>query len=323
VKRLATLPRERFATLPTPLQHAPRLSDSVGAPVYIKRDDLTGVGLGGNKLRKLEHLLADARAAGADTIITGGGVQSNHVALTALAAARTGLAAHIVCYGTPPSDPPAGNRSLVAMAGAAVTFTGDAARPSVDPALDDVAATLREQGRRPYVIPRGGATGLGSAGYVRACLELADQLDAFGVAPSHAVVATGSCGTQAGMEVGARALRASYAVVGVTVSRPADECRQRVRALAADCARLLDIDLEPVEATVLDGYLGPGYGRASAGGRSATELVARTEGLVLDPVFTAKAMAALVDLAATEKGPFVFWHTGGAPTAVLSTDLTP
>jgi D-cysteine desulfhydrase len=315
--RLAGLPRLRMAALPTPLQHAPRLSKELGVDVLVKRDDLTGLGVGGNKVRKLEYLVADALARGADTLVTGGGPQSNHVALTALAAQRAGLSAHLVLYGTPTRVTPAGNAVLYALAGADVTHTGDDQRSSVDVALEQVAADLRRAGRRPYVIPRGGATALGCVGYVRASLELVAQLADLASTPARVVVATGSCGTQAGLAVGAGWLQAPFRIVGVTVSRPRTECVARIRSLAGACAELLGLRIGPVEPEVLDGYLGPGYGKRSPEGQAAARLLARTEGLLLDPVFTAKAMAAFVDLARDGEGPMVFWHTGGAATALM------
>ncbi len=320
--RLVDLPRLPLGTFPTPLQHAPRLSAAVGVPVLIKRDDLTGVGVGGNKVRKLEYLLADALAQGADTVVTGGGPQSNHAALTALAAARIGLGAHLVFYGDRAGDRPEGNGVLNVLVGAQITYTGDKDRSSVDVVMERVAADLRGAGRTPYVIPRGGTTPLGCAGYVRASLELAGQLTVLDVAPTRLVVATGSCGTQAGLELGARWLQAPYRITGVTVSRPADECRTRIRELAGACARLVGLRPEVEEAEVLDGYIGDGYGKPTKQGHAATELLARTEGLLLDPVFTAKAMAALIDLAGDGEGPVLFWHTGGAPTAFI-TEITP
>ena len=323
---LTRLPRFELGTFPTPLQRAPRLSEALGLPILVKRDDLTGLGLGGNKVRKLEYLLADALAQDADVLVTGGGPQSNHTALTALAARRAGLSAHLVFYGSPRPGGPEGNGVLNVLSAADVTFTGDTERSSVDPMLEAVAEKLRADGRRPYVIPRGGATPLGCCGYVRASLELAAQLADQGLAPSHVMVATGSCGTHAGLLVGARWLQASYRVLGVTVSRPQAECVARIVRLAEDCAALLELDLGPVDADgadepveVLAGYIGPGYGKASPEGRAAMELMARTEGLVLDPVFTAKAMAALVDLAPTlAPGPVVFLHTGGAPATFVA-----
>jgi D-cysteine desulfhydrase len=319
--RLAELPRFRLGTFPSPLQPAARLSEALGVPVLIKRDDLTGVGLGGNKVRKLEYLIADARDRDADVILTGGGPQSNHAALTALAAGRAGIRTHLVCYGHPRQGPAQGNAILYALAGAQVTYTGDADRSSVDGALESLAQELRAKGHRPYVIPRGGATPLGCVGYVLASLELAAQLAELGLSPTHLILATGSCGTQAGLEVGAAWLQASYRVVGVTVSRPRAECLQRISSLGRACAELLGLDVAGslAHVEVVDGYLGPGYGKSSPEGSAAMELVASTEGLLLDPVFTAKAMAALRDMAGTiEPGPVVFLHTGGAPAAFVA-----
>lgn len=314
--RLDALPRARLAHLPTPLERAPRLSEAIGVEVLVKRDDLTGLGLGGNKVRILEPLLGDALARGADVVLTAGGPQSNHAALTALAAARLGLDAHLVRYGAARPAAHEGNAALSTVAGARVTWTGDPDRGSVDPALERLAAELRARGRVPYVVPRGGATALGATAYVRASHELAAQLDDLGVAPARVVVATGSCGTQAGLVAGAAVLAAPWRVVGVTVSRPRAECLRRVGAIAADCLALLGADVEAPEPEVLDGFMGPGYGRPSDAGREAATLAARTEGLVLDPVFTAKALAALVAHARADGGPVVFWHTGGGATAV-------
>src|SRR5437867_5328358 len=258
--RLAELPRVRLGCLPTPLQAAPRLSEALGVPVLVKRDDLTGLGLGGNKVRKLEFLIADALGCGADVVLTGGGPQSNHTALTALAAARAGMPAHVITYGHAPGGPAQGNRLLHTLAGTEITYTGDADRSSVDRALGSLARELEGAGRRPYVIPRGGASALGCAGYVLASLELAAQLTDLGVSPSHLVVATGSCGTQAGLQLGAAWLHASYRVVGVTVSRPRAECLRRIHDLGRACADLLELDAgssgSSGDAAVLDGFLG-------------------------------------------------------------------
>jgi D-cysteine desulfhydrase len=316
--RLAELPRVRLAELPTPLQRAPRLSEAIGVEVLVKRDDLTGLGLGGNKVRILEPLLGEALDGGADVVLTAGGAQSNHAALTALAAAKLGLESQLVRYGPQRTVAYEGNAALSAIAGAQVVWTGDPQRASVDPALQKLAEQLRANGRTPYVVPRGGATALGATAYVRASLELAVQLDALGVVASRVVVATGSCGTQAGLVAGALALGARHRVVGVTVSRPREECLRRVREIAVDCLALLGVDAPDPEPEVLDGYIGPGYGRSSQAGRDAATLAARTEGLVLDPVFTAKAMAALVERAREDDGPVVFWHTGGGATAVAA-----
>jgi D-cysteine desulfhydrase len=281
--RLAELPRVRLGTLPTPLQPAPRLSQALGVEVLVKRDDLTGLGLGGNKVRILEPLLGEAVAGGADIVLTGGGAQSNHAAATALAAARLGLQAHLVRYGDERPVAHEGNAALATLAGARITWTGDADRASVDAALTRLAEELRARGRSPYVVPRGGATPLGATAYVRASLELAAQLDELGVTPTRVIVATGSCGTQAGLVTGARLLGARHRIVGVTVSRPREECVRRVRSLAAACAELLQIDAPHGEPEVLEGYIGPGYGRPSESGRAAATLAAARRGSCSTP----------------------------------------
>lgn len=314
----SSLPRVALATLPTPLLPAPNLSRAVGAEVWIKRDDLTGLLLGGNKARKLEFLCGEAQSQSADTLVTGGGGGSNHVQLTAAAAARLGLACVAVCYGSPPSPEPLGLR-LTRRLGADVVFTGAAERASVDARLEEVAAKLTADGRRPYVIPRGGASATGAVGYALAARELAEQLEALGLGAASLLLSTGSCGTQAGLVAGAEP---SLHVVGVPVSRPAEECVARIARLASGCAARLGSDrvVTADDVHLLDGYLGPGYGKASRAGEEAADLALRTEGLVLDPVFTAKAMAALISEARAGRfpTPVVFLHTGGTPAALAA-----
>jgi D-cysteine desulfhydrase len=314
MRQLPSLPRVSLVAAPTPFQPAPRLSAEIGVDVWFKRDDLTGFGLGGNKVRGLEYLLADALARGCDCLVTGAGPQSNWAMLAALAARRCGLAPYLVFYGAP--TPPTGNLLLSEVFGANVRFTGELERSSVDAAIAKLAAELSAAGRRPYLVPRGGATPLGALGYVRASAELADQLTVDGLAPSQLWLATGSCGTQAGLVAGSRWLHSPYAVTGVSVSRPVDECATRITSLARDASSLLGFPQDDNPVTVLGGYLGPGYGEASREGNAAAQLVARTEGVFLDPVFGAKAMAALVDAAraGTVDGPVVFLVSGGAPT---------
>lgn len=314
---VAPLPRRRLATLPTPLLAAPRLSEAVGVEVWIKRDDLTGLLLGGNKARKLEFLCGDALAQGADTLVTGGGAGSNHVQLTAAAAVRLGLRCVVVCYGEAPATDPLGLR-LTRRLGAEVVFTGSADRASVDARLDEVAAKLTAEDRRAYVIPRGGASAVGAVGYAMAATELAGQLAAADVPTATVILATGSCGTQAGLLAGTRLLQ----VVGVPVSRPPDECAERVARLATGCAERLGSTrvFTTDDVHLLGGYVGPGYGQASPEGDEAAALAARTEGLLLDPVFTAKAMAALIAEARAGRlaDPVVFLHTGGTPAALAA-----
>lgn len=317
MNRLFALPSVSLATLPTPLQPAPRLSDALDVEVWLKRDDLTGLGLGGNKARGLEYLIGDALAQGCDCLVTGAGPQSNWAMLAALAARRSGLDAHLVFYGSPAAGPATGNVLLDELIGAEVHYTGDPDRSSVDRVIDTVSEKLRAMGRRPYRLPRGGATALGATGYLRASLELFEQLLTEGLSPSQLWLATGSCGTQAGLVAGARWLAAPYEVVGVSVSRAVAECVQRVGVLADDVAALLGLPGQHAnEITVLGGHIGPGYGVPSDEGDAATRLVAQTEGVFLDPVFAAKAMGALVRRAREKPllGPVVFLVSGGAPT---------
>jgi D-cysteine desulfhydrase len=285
-------------------------------PIWIKRDDLTGFSLAGNKARKLEFLLTDALHRRSDVLVTGGGPGSNHCQASAAAAAVAGLDCQIVMYGKEPATAPA-NLRLVRLFGAKVIFTGDPDRASVDGTMDEVAGLLRSEGRRPFVIPRGGATALGAVGYAKAARELAGQLETEGVAPSLVVHATGSCGTQAGLVAGTVELGRPWRLVGMSVSRPVDECRERVLQIAAGCSELLGIPEPAADDVEVRDERGRGYGLASEKGVAAAELLCRTEGLLLDPVFTQKAMAAMLDLVreGSVTGPVVFVHTGG--TAAL------
>ena len=319
---MTELPRTPLATLPTPLLPAPRLSEAVGLEVLIKRDDLTGLLLGGNKARKLEFLCGEAQAQGADTLVTGGGAGSNHVQLTAAATARLGLGCVVVCYGEPPATEPLGLR-LTRRLGADVVFTGSADRASVDARLEEVAAKLTADGRHPYVIPRGGASATGAVGYAFAAVELGEQLAAIGFGSATVLLSTGSCGTQAGLVAGAAlGIAVALKVVGVPVSRPPEECVERIARLATGCAERVGSNrvFSADDVHLLGGYIGPGYGKASPEGDEAAELALRTEGLVLDPVFTAKAMAGLIAEARAGRltGPVVFLHTGGTPAALAA-----
>ena len=311
---VAALPRVPLATLPTPLHPARRLGEALGIELWFKRDDLTGFGLGGNKVRALEYLLADALARDCDCLVTGAGAQSNWAMLAALAARRCGLDPFLVRYGDPAAA--TGNQLLTDRIGAEVRYTGEPDRLSVDAGIDAVVAELTAAGRRPYRLPRGGATDLGSVGYVRASRELAGQLADARLTPSAVWLATGSCGTQAGLVAGARWLELAHQVVGVSVSRPAAECVSRVGELARGAARLLGLPEPGEDPVIVDGYLGPGYGLASPAGDRAARLAADLEGVFLDPVFGAKALAALADdaRAGRVRGPVVFLVSGGAPT---------
>lgn len=282
--------------------------------IWLKRDDLTGFGLGGNKVRGLEYLLADAERLGCDCVVTGGGPQSNWAMLAALAARTRGMDTVLVDYGDP--VPPVGNLALAALVGAEIRFTGDQDRASVDRVVEEVAAELAGPGRVPYAIGRGGATAVGVLGYVAASLELAGQLQECGLRPVELWLATGSCGTHAGLRAGAAWLRPGYEVVGVTVSRPVWEAAARVDRIADEASELICAPVAGSAPVVVGGFLGPAKGERSPAGDEAAALVANTEGVFLDPVFAAKAMAGLLAAVRAGRvvGPVVFLVSGGAPT---------
>jgi len=308
------LPRTPLAVLPTPLVAAPRLARALGTgQLLVKRDDLTGFAFGGNKARLLEFLVAAAAADGADTLLTGGAAGSNFCAAAAAAARRAGLACELVIAGRPSPLGPA--LALARSWGAAVRWTGTPDRDSVDAALPAAARDLTAAGRRPYLIPRGGATGLGAVGYALAAAELRAQLDRDDVT---VLVPTGSGGTLAGLVAGNVLLGRPWTLLGGSASRPPQAARRQVLTLARDCLRLLGADTEagtepgPADVTVVDAR-GPGHGLPSPDGLAAAELAIRTEGLMLDPVYTAKALAL-----APARQPVVFWHTGGVLDAVAA-----
>jgi 1-aminocyclopropane-1-carboxylate deaminase/D-cysteine desulfhydrase-like pyridoxal-dependent ACC family enzyme len=309
--------RVRLAALPTPLIGTPRLAEVVGAgTLLVKRDDLTGFAFAGNKARPLEFLLASALAEGADTLVTGGAPGSNFCAATAAAAWRAGLGCELVIAGRPRPYGPA--LALARSWGAAVRWTGVPERDSVDTWLPAAAAELTAGGRRPYLIPRGGATGLGAAGYALAALELREQLTEAGVDSARVVVAVGSGGTLAGLVAGNVLMGRPWRLVGASVSRPAEETARRVLGLARECLALLSPgdDVGPDDVVVADAR-GPGHGLASPEGTAAAEQAMRTEGLMVDQVYTAKALALVSRYAAG--GNVVFWHTGGQLDVVALT----
>jgi D-cysteine desulfhydrase len=304
-----------LGALPTPLQPAPRLSKEVGVEIWFKRDDLTGLGLGGNKVRALEFVLGAAAAAEADCLITGGGPSSNWAMLAALAARTRGMDAVLVYYGDP--VPFTGNLALAELVGAEIHFTGDTERSSVETTAELIADGMRAAGRRPYTLGRGGAGPVGALGYLTATGELAAQAAELDLKPSQLWLATGSCGTHAGLVAGAAVHGVGWQVHGVTVSRPVDECVERVAAIAADACKLIGA-APPVDPPIVhpEALSASGYGEPSAESTAAAELVARTEGVFLDPVFAAKAMAGLLGAARSgaAHGPVVFLVSGGAPT---------
>ncbi len=300
---------------PTPLHPLPRLSGMLGGPeIWIKRDDQTGLATGGNKTRKLRLLVADALAQGADTLITAGAIQSNHCRQTAAAAAQFGLQCHVVLRGAPPSVPN-GNLLLDLLLGAEVHYVAD--KPQSQARMSALNEELREAGHRPYLIPYGGSNALGAAAYALAVRELMEQ--AQDVHFDAVVFATSSGGTQAGLIAGARLFGLRARIVGISVDEPRDVLAPRVAQLAEEALALLgepDI-IAPDEVVVEDGFRGGGYAVVGELEREAIRTLARSEGVLLDPVYTGRAfggLLALIRQGRWEKGQRVlFWHTGGLP----------
>lgn len=316
---LARFPRVRVASLPTPLQELSRFRKEIGGPrLFMKRDDNTGLALGGNKARKLEYLMGAALAQKCDIVITTGGPQSNHARMAAAAARQLGLEAILLLTGEEPKEWK-GNLLLDRILGAQVIFAGTTDYDIVHPRMEAMAEDLRKQGRNPYVIPVGGATPIGSLGYVQAILELAGQSVEQRIDFDDLVTATGSAGTMSGMLVGAQLFLPHLKVVGISVSRPRAGLRQRLSSLSEATASLLNYAFKfpPETIAVFDEYIGDGYGVPTPEGLEAIRLLARTEGILLDPVYTGKAMAGYIDLVQKDYFPatanVIFLHTGGAP----------
>jgi 1-aminocyclopropane-1-carboxylate deaminase/D-cysteine desulfhydrase-like pyridoxal-dependent ACC family enzyme len=310
-------PRAGLAVLPTPVQEAPRLAAALGirGRLLLKRDDLTGFAVAGNKARQLDMLVAGMCSSGADVLVTGGTPGSNFCQAAAAAAAWAGLRCVLVYAGSP-SPVPHPNQAAAVHWGARIQWTHDADRSSVDTAMEKAAAELIRAGRTPFVMPRGGATPLGSTGFHLAAAELDAQLGGHATV----VVGTGSGGTLAGLVSGAVALGRRLRIFGASVSRPPEETAQRVLELCRGCARLMGTELPQEADVVVDDARGPGHGRPSEEGERAARLALRSSGIVLDPVYSAKALGALTrilgDRHADPGHTTVFWHTGGLLDAV-------
>ncbi|MBK7918220.1 MAG: D-cysteine desulfhydrase family protein [Chloroflexi bacterium] len=288
--------RVTIAHLPTPLEEMPRLSKHLSGPrLFIKRDDQTGLATGGNKTRKLEFLVADALAQGCDYLVTTGGVQSNHCRQTAAAAAKFGLGCSLVLSGQPPADSLTGNLLLDQLLGAHLYWTGARTRHEV---MADVAAELRTMGHKPYMIPLGGSNVMGATGYVKAMEELTDQLQAERLNVDFIVFGSSSGGTQAGMVLGAAIYNFQGQIISISIDHPAAELQTQVAALATATATHLGLGTLSLAARidVNDDYLGEGYAIVGETEREAIQMVAQLEGILLDPVYTGRAMGGLIDL---------------------------
>ena len=311
--------KQSLGFFPTPLVTLSKLSQKLGGPIILmKRDDNTGLALGGNKTRKLEFLIGDALAQGADTIITAGAAQSNHCRQTAAAAASVGLKCYLLLGGQEP-DASNGNLLLDKLFGCHIHWTG---RNRKGEDIPDLVKTLRKEGKKPYVVPYGGSNEIGALGFVEALKELDAQLKDSQKQITHIIFASSSGGTHAGLMLGKKILKAPYQILGINIDKDdADELpfEQRVLDLANKTAQFIQTDYSFIKEDVhLDSnYIGEGYGVIGSLEKEAITLTAQTEGILLDPVYTGRAMGGLIDMIRlgnfTKTDTVLFWHTGGAP----------
>ena len=317
--RIEVCPRFPLVQLPTPIEELKSLSRELGGPeLLIKRDDQTGLALGGNKTRKLEFLLGQALEQGADTLVTAGAAQSNHCRQTAAAAARAGLRCELLLNGTKP-ELPNGNLLLDELLGARIHWVQPSKREAK---LNEIPDQLRNEGSKPYIIPVGGSNGVGATGYVLAMMELAEQLNGMNRCVDHVVFASSSGGTQAGIVVGAKVTGFTGKLHGVSIDKDDSdgatyECE--LADIANETAKYIGFNAHfaTQDFNVLYDYLGGGYGVVGDLECEVIRLLASREGIVLDPVYTGRAMGALVDLIRNKvfrsDETVLFWHTGGAP----------
>ena len=311
-----------FAGFPTPLQRMPRLSKVLGGPrLFVKRDDMTDLSFGGNKARKLEFLFADAKNRGADVVISVGAVQSNCACMVAAAARRLGLKPVLVLVGKEP-DVPDGNLLLDKLLSAEIHFIEEYG-PHVEEFMNSLADEFRAKGHTPYVVPAGASLPSTVPGYALAMEELVNQFNQIGERLDYVVCACGTGGTQAGLIFGAKLLDAKAKIVGASVFASKADATQTITKLVNGAAELFGVDVSLVseEVAVFDDCIKEGYGVLNSEVTEAIKLVAETEGIFLDPVYTGKAMVALVDLVKkgyfTEDDNVVFFHTGGLPALFL------
>jgi len=326
---LAQFPRRRYTEGQTPIESVPRFSKALGGPdIFIKRDDLLGLTAGGNKTRKLEFLVADALARGADTLITCGAVQSNHCRLTLAAAVKEGLKCRFVLEERVPGsfDPKAGGNiflyNLLGIEQIKVVQAGS----DLLSEMEQVARELAGEGRKGYIIPVGGSNVIGATGYVACAQEIQDQTFEMGLDVDAVVCASGSAGTQAGLVAGVYGCSMNIPVIGINVSRTREAQEEIVYRLVSETADRVGVKNEiPRDAvTCLGDYVGPGYSLPTPEMAEAVTLLARTEGILLDPVYTGKAMAGLIDLVRKayfkKEDKVLFLHTGGAPALYVYQD---
>jgi D-cysteine desulfhydrase len=316
---IVALPRFRLLEGQSPLTRLARFSDALGggADIWIKREDLLPLAFGGNKLRNLEFLVGAALGEGADTLVTSGRRWSNHCRLTAAAGAKAGLEVHLALTG--PGRPPGDegpNQVLDELLGATVHVTNGEDRAERAALVASVVGRLRADGRRPFVIDVGGSGPIGASGQVLAGLEVAEQLAAASIGEATLVIPSATGGTQAGLLAGlALAAPPAHRVLGIAVAAPAAELRPKVEGILEGLVPLAGLRVTSGEIELTDDQLGDGYGKPTEAALEATRLLARTEGILVDPIYTAKALAGLIARVRDGRlrGPVVFWHAGGLP----------
>lgn len=313
MRELSLSPKLTLSTLPTPLEKLETLSAELGLELYIKRDDLTSSAGGGNKVRKLEYLLADALYQGAKTVLTIGAVQSNHCRQTALLGAKLGLQVHLVLVGQMPEQTQ-GNILLDSLAGAHLHFASGG-REAGEVVLSRLFEDLKAKGAAPYIIPYGGSNEIGAQGYISAWMELEKQSREIGIDFDFLVLPVSSGGTMAGVLIGEALTKAKVQTVGISVGPTREELRLNLKTLIESTLIRLGLDIETPEFQLRDEFVGKGYAVFDEETRTAIETVARKEGLLLDPVYTGKAFRGLLTLARRKEigGRVLFWHTGGLP----------
>jgi len=317
------IPRIELTKLPTACNKMNNMTKALGGPdLYIKRDDVMELAHGGNKTRKLEYSLAEALNTGARAVVTQGGLQSNHVRQTISGAAKLGIEAHVILSNPVPEMKEklmgSGNYLIDQLMGAHIYIAGSEGRSST---VKKVFTDLSIKGKKPYNIPAGASNAIGSMGYVQAGRELISQWKRMGIAPSHIITATGSCGTAAGLLMGLRYFgNNTTKVLSISVSSPAPRLKKRIRSILNDASNMLGVPesfIKNDDILVNDEYYGKAYGYPTKGGIAALRMTAEMEGIILDPVYTSKAMSGLVDLIKNNKienaKDVVFLHTGGAP----------
>jgi D-cysteine desulfhydrase len=320
-------PRVELAHMPTPIEPLERLSRMLGGPkIWIKRDDQTGLATGGNKARKLEFLVGDAMAQGADTLITTGGPQSNHSRQTAAAAARCGLRAVLALTGNAPAQV-SGNLLLDDLLGAEVRWLGDIDWNDLPGRLDEIAEGERQAGYHPYIVPLGGSSPVGALGYVLAMQEALQQAEERGVQFDRMVFGTSSGGTQAGLLIGAEVFGFSGRLTAISIAKPESDVRKRLSRLVPQAMRLLKkttrVPSRRIE--IIDRYLGDGYAVVGDAEREAVRMLATHEGILVGPVYTGRALAGMIDM--IRQGDIgsdetvLFWHTGDTAALFAYADV--